>query len=125
QKNIALFNKYFSRYQHLVCVTVKNNNNKFAEHYETIAILNQSKLRYINVFAAFKIKRIIQNKRASHVLIEHPYLGWMAFLLKHLTRTKLIVHSHNIEAIRFKTIGKWWWKMLWLYEKFIHRQADY
>jgi hypothetical protein len=48
----------------------------------------------------------------------------VGFLLKKITGVKLIIHSHNIESLRFKSTGKWWWKMLWHYEKWTHRQAD-
>jgi glycosyltransferase involved in cell wall biosynthesis len=36
----------------------------------------------------------------------------------------LIVHSHNIEYKRFRQMGKWWWPMLYLLEKFTHSKAD-
>jgi len=32
--------------------------------------------------------------------------------------------SHNIEAVRFKSMGKPWWKMLWVYEKNVHKILD-
>jgi polysaccharide biosynthesis protein PslH len=34
------------------------------------------------------------------------------------------VHSHNIEALRFKSTGKWWWKILWHYEKWTYTKAN-
>jgi polysaccharide biosynthesis protein PslH len=37
----------------------------------------------------------------------------------------LVVHSHNIEAARWKTLGKWWWPILSFYEKQTHRSAAY
>jgi glycosyltransferase involved in cell wall biosynthesis len=36
----------------------------------------------------------------------------------------LIVHAHNIEATRFREIGKWWWSLLWMLEKYTFRAAD-
>jgi glycosyltransferase involved in cell wall biosynthesis len=125
QKGIALFNQYFSRYVKLVCLTIDSNQNEYAKGYQAIAVFPASQLRYVNFFAVFKLKKLVKEKRATHILIEHPYLGWMAILLKRMTSTKLIVHSHNIEGLRFKTIGKWWWKFLWKYERLTHRQADY
>jgi glycosyltransferase involved in cell wall biosynthesis len=125
QKGIALFNQYFSKYVKLVCITVKSNENEYANGYDAIAVFPASQLRYINLFTVFTLSHLIKKKKATHILIEHPYLGWMAFLLTKMTSTKLIVHSHNIEGLRFKTIGKWWWKLLWRYERFTHRHADY
>jgi glycosyltransferase involved in cell wall biosynthesis len=125
QKGIAIFNQYFSKHVRLTCATVENNENEYANGYEAIPVFSTSSLRYLNPFVLFKLRRLIRQKKATHILLEHPYMGWMAFLLKKMTSTKLIVHSHNMEGLRFKTIGKWWWKILWQYEKFTHRQADY
>lgn len=125
QKGIALFNKYFSRHVKLVCVTTRNNDPSFAEGYEVLPVLSTSPLRYINVFYFFTIKKILKKYQATHLLIEHPYLGWLGRMLKSFYGIKLIVHSHNIEGLRWRTLGKWWWKILWNYEKSTHRHADY
>jgi polysaccharide biosynthesis protein PslH len=125
QKGIALFNKYFSRHLQLVCVTTKNNAVAEAEGYEVLPLLSTSPLRYINPLYFFTIRKLLRKYGATHLLIEHPYYGWLGFLLKKFTRIKLIVHSHNIEGTRWKSLGKWWWKILWQYEKFTHRRADF
>ncbi|HEX4375016.1 MAG TPA: glycosyltransferase family 4 protein, partial [Puia sp.] len=101
------------------------NNPALANGYEALNILSNSKLRYINVFYFFLVRKIIKQKKATHVILEHPYYGWLGVLLKRFCNVKLIVHSHNIEGLRWKTLGKWWWKILWNYEKFTHRNADY
>lgn len=123
QKGIALFNQHFSRYHKLVCVTIKDNDPKYAE-YTVLNILSNSRLRYINLFYFFTLRRIIKNYKISHMILEHPYYGWLGVLLKCFCGVKFIVHSHNIEAHRFKSLGKWWWRILLGYEKFVHRQAD-
>jgi glycosyltransferase involved in cell wall biosynthesis len=125
QRGIALFNKYFAKHVRLVCVTVKSNDASKAEGYEVRNELSVSPLRYINPFYFFKLKRILKQTNASLLLIEHPYYGWLGAWLKWSTGIKLAVHSHNIEGLRFKTLGKWWWNILWRYERFTHRQADY
>ncbi|HUR10047.1 MAG TPA: glycosyltransferase, partial [Flavitalea sp.] len=53
-----------------------------------------------------------------------PYYGWLALLLKYFLEIKIVLHAHNIEANRFHTVGKWWWKILWYYEQWIHRNAN-
>ncbi|MFL5811084.1 MAG: glycosyltransferase [Flavisolibacter sp.] len=124
QKGIALFNQYFSRYVQLVCLTIAGNENNLA-NYEAVELFPNSKWRYIDLFLFFRIRKILRQKQASHLLIEHPYFGWLGVLLKKFTRVKLIIHSHNIEGNRFKTLGKWWASILWSYEKWTHRHADY
>jgi glycosyltransferase involved in cell wall biosynthesis len=125
QKGVALFNKYFSRYHRLVCVTIRNNDPAAAEGYEVLNILSGSAIRYINIFYFFTLRKIIRERKATHFILEHPYYGWLGILIKWFCRVKLIVHSHNIEGLRWKTLGKWWWRILWAYEKYIHRNADF
>ncbi len=124
QKGIALFNEYFSKHHQLYCVTVKDNDPSFAS-YKVLNVLSNSKLRYINLFYFWRLKKVIRANNISHIILEHPYYGWLALLLKYYCKVKLIVHSHNIEAERFRTVGKWWWKILWNYEKFVHQKADF
>ena len=123
QKNIAIFYKYFSAFHNLVCVTIKDNDPACAE-YKVLNALSDSKLRYINIFYFFTLKRFIKKYQSSHMLIEHPYYGWLGILLKKFCKVKLVVHSHNIEGLRFKSVGKWWWRILLLYEKYVHQNAD-
>ncbi len=123
QKGIAFFNKYFSAYHNLICITIKDNDPVYAE-YKVLNILSNSKLRYINFFYFFTLSRLIKKYNISHFIIEHPYYGWLGFLVKKFCKVKLITHSHNIEAQRFKSVGKWWWRILELYEAYIYRLSD-
>ena len=125
QKCIALFNRYLSKTNNLVCVGVKENETANEKEYRVHNILSNSKLRYINLFYFFTLKRFIQHHKITHLIIEHPYLGWLGILLKWSCSVKLIVHSHNIESQRFKSLEKWWWGLLWHYERFVHRRADH
>jgi len=125
QKGIGLFYKYFSRYQQVICISTAKNDPRLAEGYVLMNILSNSVLRYINPFYFFRVRSVIREKKASHVIIEHPYYGWLGVLLKKFCGVKLIVHSHNMEGNRWRALGKWWWKILWVYEKYTHRRADY
>jgi len=125
QKGIALFNKYFSRHCSLVCITTKNNDPSATEGYQVINTISTSPLRYANVFLFFPVYRLIKKEKATHIILEHPYLGWLGILLKWASAAKLVVHSHNIESLRWKTLGKWWWPVLAFYEKCTHRAAHY
>lgn len=124
QKGIALFYKFFSKQANVTCVTTKSNDTTCAEGYRLLPIISESKFRYINIFYFFSIRKIIRKQQVSHLIIEHPYYGWLGILLKWFCKVKLVVHSHNIESLRFKSTGKWWWGILWHYEKLVHRMAD-
>lgn len=124
QKGIAFFNRYLAKKTGLLCVTTQENNKTESEGYPVKNILSNSKLRYADPLYFFTLSRIIRENNITHLIIEHPYYGWLGALLKWFCKVSLIVHSHNMEALRFKSVGKWWWGILWNYEKFTHRNAD-
>ena len=124
QKGIYFFLRYFSKYCQLVCYTIKNNQPQGQENFIVKNILGNGRLRYINLLYFFKLRKEFKKDGITHLVIEHPYYGWLGFLLKKFANVKLVVHSHNIESLRFRTTGKWWWGVLWWYERFTHRTAD-
>ncbi len=125
QKGIALFYKYFSKFHQVTIVTTKENDPAHAEGYALLNVLSNSRLRYINPFIFFTVRKQIRNHQASHLILEHPYYGWLGILLKTFCGVKLVVHSHNMEGKRWKSLGKWWWRILWRYERITHRKADF
>jgi len=124
QKGIAFFNRYLSRHMNLSCVTVEANSQLQTEPYPIKNIISNSPFRYINPLYFFTLRRIIREEKITHLVVEHPYYGWLGILLKWFCNIKLIIHSHNIESLRFKTMGRWWWGILWHYEKTVHTLAN-
>jgi glycosyltransferase involved in cell wall biosynthesis len=125
QKGIAFFNRYLSKKANLVCVTTAANSDLLPEGYPIKNILSNNPTRYINPFIFFTLGRIIRDEKITHLILEHPYYGWLGILLKWFYKIKLVVHSHNIESMRFKSMGRWWWGILWNYEKLTHKLADH
>jgi polysaccharide biosynthesis protein PslH len=124
QKLIANFNKHLAETCELHVVGTSNNDRSLATNYTFYPLLKKSRLRFFDVTAFFRLKKIIHSKEINTIIIEHPYLGWLGFLLKKATGTKLVVHAHNIEYERFRTLGKSWWKILQWYETAVLRRAD-
>lgn len=125
QKGIYLFLTYLARYHPVICYTTSNNVPGGHENFTVKKIIGNGRLRYINPFYFFRLRREFRRDGITHLLLEQPYYGWLAFLLKKFLKIKLIVHSHNIEALRFKSTKKWWWRIMARYEKWIHKKADF
>ncbi len=51
-------------------------------------------------------------------------MGWLGWLIKKSCNIPLVVHTHNIEYLRFKSVGKLWWPILMGYEKWVLNMAD-
>ena len=124
EKGIALFNEYVGERIPITAIGTRNNDPKYAKNYKLLNLLSNTRIRYANIFLYFKIRRLIKQKQATHLIIEHPYYGWLAWLLRKTMHIRLVVHSHNIEFERSRSIGRWWWKALKWYEQWVYQFAD-
>lgn len=124
QKLIAHFNHYLGEQCVLHVAGTADNDAVLANTYTLHPILRKSRFRYADIGSFFRLQKLIKKEQIDTVIIEHPYLGWLGWLLKATCTIKLIVHTHNIEYERFRTLGKSWWRVLKFYESFILRQAD-
>ena len=124
QKGIALFNNELAKHFPLITLCSQNNEQFGEVPYKLIPGLPVSKWQFLSPSAWKKIQRTASKENVTHIILEHPYHGIAAIRARKQTPAKLIVHSHNIESLRFKQLGKWWWRFLAHYEKWVHRCAD-
>lgn len=124
EKGIALFSEYLAEQVPFTAIGTKNNDVLSTKNFTLLNILSNSQIRYANIFLYFTIRKIIREQKATHIIIEHPYFGWLAWLLKKTLPVTWVVHSHNIEYMRSKSMGRWWWKGLKWYEKWVYKKSD-
>jgi len=126
EKAIFYFLKYVARYANITCFTVTENaGERQGIHFADVLGSTTKKSRYADFSVFRRIKNTCQVASIRHIIVEHPYFAWLGVALKKLGGLKLIIHSHNIEAARFRSMNKWWWFLLHQYERFAHRQADF
>jgi glycosyltransferase involved in cell wall biosynthesis len=124
QKGIGNFNQQLSRLHPLVCICSADNEPGSDTTYKVLPVLPTGKKQLVLPSAWRKIKQAAMQEKATHIILEHPYHGMAAVRAAKATGAKLIVHSHNIESERFRQIGNRWWRLLAMYEKWVHRKAD-
>lgn len=80
--------------------------------------------RYLNIFLPFTLHNHIKAQQSDVIFLDQPFMGWMIPILKLLSKKKVFVRCHNIEYLRFKSMGKNWWSLMYMYEKMVHQLAD-
>lgn len=80
-------------------------------------------IRYANLLLIGRLRKLLKQEKADWVLFEQPWFGWLLWVLKLTSSYKFAIRSHNIEYLRFRSMGKWFWQMLYIYEKFAYRSA--
>lgn len=123
QKFIAKFFEHLSQEVDLTVISVAENDTTQAS-YRIIPLLKKPFSRYYDRSLVGKITELIQKEKYDTVIWEHPYFSWLAKKIKKRTGIRTIIHTHNIEYQRFKSLGKWWWPILQTYERRCLRRAD-
>ena len=124
QKYIAQWLDALSKRVTLTVASTAANDRSLATNYNLIPLLANSFFRYADFTLRATIRELIERNRYDWIIWEHPYYGWLADLVKKDTGIKTLMHTHNIEYQRFRSLGKPWWPLLKVYEKWAFQQAD-
>ena len=123
QRGIALFNQHLGERESLTCLCSSDNEASENLSYRLLNQLTTSRVQFWNPFVRREILDVIKGSSFSHVIIEHPYHGWLG-RHKHRLGFKFIVHAHNIEHLRMKARNKPWWRQIRKIEEEAFGYAD-
>jgi hypothetical protein len=80
--------------------------------------------RYLNFFLLFKVFKLMKERESEIVFFDQPWMAWMIPFIQLFGKKKVFIRSNNIEYLRFKSMGKTWWSLMYMYEKFAYKIAD-
>lgn len=124
QKGIVFFYDHLRKYHDLVMAVSRDNGTPQTEYGIESFLFNNHRIG-LNVFQIRRLIGLIKKEGVDVIIAEHSYTGWLAWILKQWTGKPFIIHSHNLEASRFRQMGKRGWKLFHHYEKWIHQKADF
>jgi hypothetical protein len=124
QKGVANFYLHLAKQAKLVLAVEKENT--FTDNgYTVLPFLYHHKWGFANLRYVFRLRKLIKQEAIDVICIEHSYMGWLGILLRWLTKKPCIIHSHNIEAHRFRDMHKPLWRVYQWYERWVHAKADH
>lgn len=80
--------------------------------------------RYFPRFGFQKILALARQYDVTHIICEHPYMAPLAIALAKAMKITWLLRSQNIEAERFRQLGKPWWRIVRAFEQHAMRRAD-
>lgn len=116
------FHNYISQYLDSIVVAKKSNDvvtELEVVKFELIPLFGRKYSPYIPLSYFFDLIQIVREKKIDVLMCSHPYMGITGYAVSRVSNIPMITYSHNIESERFKTLGKWWWKILFYYEKWV------
>jgi len=115
----SLAQKYFV----IVCAPKSQKQIPYND-VEIYRFYKENKSKYFNIGAYWKIFQLVKKNKFESLVFAFPYQGYFCYLIAKLNRVPIKMHEHNIEFLRFKTLKKWWWPLMYLYEFFLYSFVD-
>lgn len=125
QKGIVDFYRELSQHTKVVLAVSKENRDTTSVSFTVLPFLYNHWKAFLNIRYIPRLKKIIREHQLDVICIEHSYFAWIGVWLKRLTAKPFIIHSHNIEAHRFRDMHRIWWRIYEWYERKMHRKADH
>jgi glycosyltransferase involved in cell wall biosynthesis len=109
-----------------VLTTVDNEPLLAAEtSFHLLPWLNKRPWRYLSPRSAMQLYRAIRSYRIRHLIVQQPFFALLAACICRPLGVHLYIYSHNLEYIRFRSMNKWWWPLVWVTEYLAYRLADH
>jgi polysaccharide biosynthesis protein PslH len=106
----------------LNCIT-DTQSEKDGHGFELKPLIYHNYKKYFS-FSNFKIfKKEIKAFEPQAILLEQPYMGILLHVLSRKRKIPMFIHAHNVEYLRFQSLGKWWWPLLYAWERFVFRKC--
>jgi glycosyltransferase involved in cell wall biosynthesis len=121
---VFIVEKVLSVYNEVHTVSTVNNSFKTAPPFHTHFIIPDSKQRYLPFSQYKKVMDLAREIKPDYIFCHHHYMYPMARKVAKTLGVPLYIRCHNIEAERFRSTGKWWWKIMRAFERTAFRNAD-
>lgn len=125
QKLIGEFVEHLARYTDLTVISTQGNDPNLAIGYRLLRWLPNPFYRYLDFRLKSRLEHLLEAESFDGIIWEHPYYHWLARSLHEKFGIFSIIHTHNIEFQRFRSLGKWWWPILKKYEGACLKKADH
>lgn len=126
QKYVVDYYQTLSKYTNVVLAISTNNKEAVSTepNLKLLPFLFNHWYGFLNLFKCYQLVQLIKKEKIDVIIIDHSYFGWLGILLRAITGKKIIIKSANLEAYRFKDMGRWGWQLYEVYEKWVHQKAD-
>lgn len=88
-------------------------------------VMGNTSLKYLNPVVAARIYKYLNRERISHVIAHQPFIALLLVPVCKLLNIQLQIYVQNIEYQRFRSLGKWWWPWIFIFEYMIFHLSDF
>lgn len=108
----------------LTAVSTTDNEQPRGLAFRLAALLPRTVLRYVAPGTAWRTGRLLRREGHTHLIVQQPFAALLMRLVCWWAGIPLYVYSHNLEYLRFRSQGAWFWPLVWGVEGMAYRLAD-
>ncbi|MFT5618256.1 MAG: glycosyltransferase involved in cell wall biosynthesis [Arenicella sp.] len=123
EKGIAYFLEALGKFAEVTCVATHNNVMEKPLTYKMQKVFRDVKWKYFNPKVVSEVIRLYKESKSEAIIVDQPFMALPIWWLSKVCRFPVFVNSCNIEFLRFKSIGKWWWIFIYIFERIAYRSA--
>jgi hypothetical protein len=124
QAAAAGFSQFLGQTTGLTVLSTPGNAAAADVSYELLPLLRPSVLRYVDLSQLPRIGRALRERSVERIIVQQHFAAPLFWLLARRNGMRLEVWSHNLEYRRFRTMGRWFWPLVWLTEWLGYFLAD-
>ena len=104
-----------------ICLTTTGNEP--LPGVNLVELFDDKKSKYFDPRVGWRIRRFLQTHHIQFLVLQHHYFGLLLWPFLWGLPVQVLVISHNLEYQRWRSLGKWWWPLMWLSEGLVYRWA--
>lgn len=116
QAAAAGFADHLGRQVPLTVVSTPGNAAPEQLSYTLMPALRRGPLRYLDLSAVFRIGSELRRQGVERIIVQQHFAAPLFWLIARRYGMRLDVWSHNLEYRRFRSMGRWFWPLVWLTE---------
>ena len=107
----------------LICYSAKKNQTANLP-FPLIRQIPDGWSKFINPKLMLSLYFFCKRHKIRECVISQPFFGLAALPILRLLKIKTVVLVHNLEYQRFRSLGDWWWPLVYGVEWLIYRLSD-
>lgn len=117
------FSEFINQKEKMYCLSTDNNQVEGLA-FELIPFFKDNKSKYFNPIIAWKLFRFFKQNQIEECILFQPFAFLMVLPTLLFSKTKISIYIQNLEYQRFRSIGKAWWPLMYVWEKISYQLSS-
>ena len=117
------FAEFLSKKMDLLVISTQNNP-EINPPFSLERLLKNAISRYFAPSTIIRCYRLFKQEKIKRCIVHQPFIGLALLLVFKLLSIQFEIYVQNIEFQRFKSMKKWWWRVVFILEWVLLKRAD-